>query len=382
MTNHSSRAHATLSASGAHRWIHCTPSALLEADKPDGGSDAARQGTAAHELAEYKLLKHLGEKVPDQPPHDPDWYDQEMEQHTSDYADYCAALAQKLPDSTSAVEIRLDLTAWVPDGFGTCDFMLASEKELHIVDFKYGAGVQVDAKDNPQLRLYALGALAYFDWLYPQVETVTAHIFQPRRNSISRETLSAADLRKWGDTVVKPAAEKAAVGEGDFTPGSWCGFCKIQATCRALAEENLRLAAKILVKPPELANDEVADVLRQLPALTRWANAVEKHALSQALQGEKYPGFKVVEGRSIRKISDPAAFTLRAVKAGYLVEDVSETKLKGITALEKTLGKKEFAEIAGDLVVKPAGAPTLVPESDKRPEITTATAADVFGLPK
>lgn len=376
---HASRSHAILSASGAHRWLHCTPSAKLEAEKPDQSSAAAKEGTAAHELAEYKLRQQLGLEVyEDEPPHAPDWYSQEMEQHASAYAAFCTELYQaakkQYPETICRVEHRLDLSKWVPDGFGTGDFFYANHHELHIIDLKYGRGVTVAAENNPQLMLYALGVWDYVGFLFETIETVTVSIFQPRVNNIVTWSLPLADLLDWAVNTLQPAAIKAWRGEGDFAPGSWCQFCKVQGTCRALAEENLRAAQKEFTNLDELTPQEIAEILGKADQISGWLKSVKEHALAEGLRGTPPPGFKVVAGRSVRKISDPAEFTLRAVKAGYQPSDLAESKLKGITALEKLLGKKQLAQIAGDLLVKPEGAPTLVPESDKRPALHSAQA--------
>lgn len=369
--------HAMLSASGAHRWLNCPPSALLEADQPDQSSAAAEQGTVAHALAEFKLCRALHEAPGFRP--DSPLIDEEMERHTDDYVTYVLErLAQARKDCVGArvlVEQRLDFSHVVPGGFGTGDCVIIAEPRLIVIDFKYGAGVLVEAEGNPQLRLYALGALGAFGDLY-DISEIEAVIYQPRRDNITTTELTVAELQAWADEVVKPQATLAAAGEGEFCPGSWCQFCKISATCRARAQANLKLAQYEFAPPAELTDAEIAQVLAQLPNLKAWAADVEAHALSLAVnQGKTWPGFKLVEGRSIRKYSDESAVAQAAEAAGV---DVWDRKLKTITALEKQLGKKRFTTLLGGLVVKPDGKPTLVPESDKRPALEIQSATDEF----
>lgn len=246
---------------------------------------------------------------------------------------------------------------------------------LHVVDLKYGLGVLVEAERNPQMMLYALGALHLFDALY-DIGEVALTIFQPRRDNVSTWTISVAELNDWAEHTLKPAAELAAKGEGEFCAGVWCQFCKIAPTCRARAEANLQLAQYEFAPPAELSSGEIADALARIPELTKWASDVQDYALSQALSGEHYAGFKLVAGRSIRKYTDEAAVAEVAEAAGYT--DIYKQQLLAITAMEKLMGKKAFAQILGALVIKPEGKPTLVPSSDKRQEIHVDSAADDF----
>lgn len=374
--------HALLSASGAHRWLACPPSATLEAGLPESSSQAAEQGTAAHELAEWKLRRALHDAPAARPVSD--WHDAEMEALTDDYV---AFVEERLRDArevcadpVALIEQRLDFSHVVPDGFGTGDCVIIAEPRLHIIDLKYGQGVLVEAENNPQLMLYALGAFQAFGSLYDITE-VAVTIYQPRRSNVSTWTISVTDLEEWAEQVVKPRAELAAVGDGEFTPGEWCRFCKLAPTCRARAEENLALAKHEFAPPATLTDAEIADVLAQLPDLKAWAADVEAHALSLAVnQGKTWPGFKLVEGRSIRKYTDENAVAEAALAAG--ITDIYDRKLKTITALEKQIGKTRFTDILGDLVVKPAGKPTLVPEADKRPVLTVKDGATEFSVIK
>lgn len=369
--------HALLSASGAYRWLPCPPSALLEAGLPDSSSAAAEQGTAAHALAEWKLRRALHDAPTTKPVSD--WIDAEMETLTDDYVAFIQERLRDVrkvcADPVVLIEQRLDFSHVVPGGFGTGDCVLIAEPMLQIIDLKYGAGVEVEAERNPQLMLYALGALNAFEALY-DISEVSVTIYQPRRANISTWYTTPAELHEWAETEVKPKAALAAAGEGEFCPGAWCRFCKLAPRCRARAEANLALAKREFAPPAELDDAEIADVLARLPELKAWASDVEAYALAAAVnQGKRWAGFKLVEGRSIRKYTDETQVAVAAEVAGV---EVFEPKLKTITALEKQLGKKRFTELFGHLVVKPAGKPALVPESDKRPAIDTRSAADDF----
>lgn len=368
--------HALLSASSAHRWLNCPPSAKAVEGTADAPSDAALQGTAAHALAEHKLLRALKRrsKRPTS-----EWIDDEMDALTSDYVDFVlerlAEVRQTCPDAQVFVEQRLDYSHVAPGGFGTGDCVIVAEPTLHVIDLKYGMGVQVSAVDNPQLKLYGLGALAAFGALYDITE-VQLSIFQPRRANVETWTISTADLITWGQETVAPIAAIAAAGGGEYKAGAWCQFCRIAPTCRARADANLALARHEFAPPAELTLDEVAGVLTRIPELKAWASNVEAWALAQAQAGTQVPGFKVVAGRSVRKYSDEAAVAEAAKQAGYT--DIWDKKLIGITAMEKLMGRSTFKDVLGDLVVKPEGRPTLVPESDKRPALQRVSAATDF----
>ncbi|MEW6866883.1 DUF2800 domain-containing protein [Trueperella pyogenes] len=368
--------HALLSASSAHRWLNCPPSARAVEGVADAPSDAALQGTAAHALAEHKLLRALKRRSK-RPVSE--FEDDEMDALTSDYVDFVlerlAEVRQTCVDAQVFVEQRLDYSTYAPGGFGTGDCVIVAEPTLHIIDLKYGMGVQVSAGDNPQLKLYGLGALAAFGALYDITE-VRLSIFQPRRGNVETWTISAADLVAWGQETVAPIAEIAARGGGEYRAGSWCQFCRIAPTCRARADANLALARHEFAPPAELSLDEVADVLAKIPELKAWASDVEAWALAQAQAGTQVPGFKVVAGRSIRKYADEAAVAEAAKAAGYT--DIWDKKLIGITAMEKLMGRSTFKDVLGDLLVKPEGKPTLVPESDKRPPLQRVSAATDF----
>lgn len=369
--------HALLSASGAHRWLNCTPSARLESDEPESTSAAAEQGTAAHALAEHKLRRALKQrsKRPVSA-----WIDDEMETLTDDYVSFVQehiSIAQETcGDPQVLIEQRLDFSHIVPGSFGTGDCVIIAEPTLQIIDLKYGQGVLVEAAHNPQLMLYALGALHAFGDLY-DIETVAVTIYQPRRANVDTWEIPVTELEHWAEAEVKPKAELAAAGEGEFCPGSWCQFCRIAPTCRARAEANLQLAKLEFVPPAELSDAEIADVLTRIPQLKTWASDVEAYALSKAVnQGVVFEGFKLVAGRSVRKYTSEKDVAAAAEAAGY--RDIWDRKLITLTAMEKLMGKPAFNEILGDLVTKPAGKPTLVPASDKRPALDLVSAATDF----
>ena len=369
--------HALLSASGAHRWLNCTPSARLESDEPESTSAAAEQGTAAHALAEHKLRRALKQrsKRPVSA-----WIDDEMETLTDNYVafvqEHVSIARETCGDPQVLIEQRLDFSHIVPGSFGTGDCVIIAEPTLQIIDLKYGQGVLVEAERNPQLMLYALGALHTFGDLY-DIERVAVTIYQPRRANVDTWEIPVTELEHWAEAEVKPKAELAAAGEGEFCPGSWCQFCKIAPTCRARAEANLALARLEFAPPAELSDSEIADVLTRIPQLKTWAADVEAYALSQAVnQGKRWTGFKLVAGRSIRKYTSETDVAAAAEAAGY--KDIWDRKLITLTAMERLMGKPAFNEILGDLVIKPAGKPTLVPASDKRPALDLVSAATDF----
>lgn len=356
--------HALLSASGAHRWLNCPPSAVLESREPDSTSAAA----------EWKLRRALHDAPTFKPKSD--WIDTEMEDLTDDYVafvqEHISLAREARGDPQVLIEQRLDFSHVVPGGFGTGDCVIIADPKLQIIDLKYGQGVLVEAERNPQLMLYALGALRTFGDLY-DIETVAATIYQPRRGNVDTWETTVADLQAWAETEVKPKAELAAAGGGEFCPGSWCQFCRIAPTCRARAEVNLALAQREFAPPAELTDAEIPDVLARITQLKTWAADVEAYALSLAVnQGKTWDGFKLVAGRSVRKYTDENTVAEAAQAAGYA--DIYDKRLITLTAMEKLMGKKTFNEVLGDLVVKPVGKPTLVPEADKRPALDIRSA--------
>ena len=370
--------HAILSASSAHRWLACPPSAKLNAAASDIGSEYAAQGTDAHSLCEFKVLKYLGKDVKD-PTADLTYFDEEMAECTDSYLQYVTEQVEKAKerckDPIVLVEQRLDFSKWVPQGFGTGDCVIVSDEVLTIIDFKYGLGVLVQAENNPQMMCYALGALELFDSLY-DIKSIEMTIFQPRRDNISTYEISKDKLLEWAQTVLSPTAQLAEKGEGDFKAGEHCQFCKVKATCRKRAEYNLELAKYDFAMPTTLDNTEIAAILSKADEFISWASDVKEYALQQALNGEEFDGFKVVEGRSTRKYTDETAVADAVTQAGF---DPYEHKVLGITAMTKLLGKTKFEKLLGGFIEKPKGKPTLVPATDKRKPINKAAdAADEF----
>ena len=367
--------HAKLSASSAHRWMNCNPSANLEREFADKSSEAAAEGSAAHALCEHKLRKALKQRsTRPTSKYDSD----EMEMYTDSYLEFVLEqieiAKQHCADPFVLIEQRLDFSCYVPDGFGTGDCLIVADKLLHIIDFKYGLGVLVDAEDNPQMMLYALGALRLFDALY-DIDTVSMTIFQPRRENVSTWTISVSELEEWAEKTLRPKAELAFKGEGEFNPGPWCTFCKAAVKCRARAEEKLALAQYEFAKPPLLTDEEIEDILSRLDDLTKWANEIAAYAQDAAINhGKQWNGYKLVEGRSNRKYTDESAVIAAATAAGY--RDIFKKSLIPITEMEKLMGKKTFTEVLGGLIIKPQGKPTLVPASDKRPAIHTGAKHD------
>lgn len=369
--------HALLSASSSHRWLNCNPSARLEQEFADRETEAAAEGTAAHALAEHKLRKAL--KMRTKKPiskYDSD----EMDAYTDGYVEFVleqlAEAKKDCKDPLILVEQKLDFSCFVPDGFGTGDCIIIADKTLHIIDLKYGQGILVEAEGNPQMMLYALGALRLFDSLY-DIETVSMTIYQPRRENVSTWSIPVDALMEWTENTLKPKAELAFKGEGEFQPGSWCTFCKAAVKCRARAEAKLQLAQYEFAMPPLLTDEEIEDILARLDDLTKWANEIQAYAQNAAINhGKNWRGFKLVESRTNRKYTDEEAVAQAAKDAGY--HDIYKHSLITITEMERLMGKKTFAEVLGALVVKPQGKPTLVPASDKRPAITSSDAKQDF----
>lgn len=266
------------------------------------------------------------------------------------------------------IEQRLDFSRWVENGFGTGDCVIVADDVLQIIDYKHGLGVLVSAEKNPQMMCYALGALELFDGIY-DINSIQMTIFQPRRENVSTCNITKDELLSWADEILKPTAELAYEGKGEFKAGKHCQFCKVKATCRKRAEYNLELAQYDFEMPPTLEETEVAAILPKIDSLISWATDIKEYALQQALSGTHYDGFKVVEGRANRKYTDDDAVAFAAKDAGF---DPYEKKLLGITAMTALMGKKKFEEVLGKYITKPQGKPALVPESDKRPAINTA----------
>lgn len=363
--------HAFLSASASHRWLACPPSAKLCAELPDESSPYAQEGTDAHELCEFKVRKALGEKVRN-PKNKLQYYNAEMEDCAEQYCQFVMEKYEEAkshcPDAIIKIEEKLDFSEWVPDGFGTGDCVIIADGVLNIIDFKYGLGVLVDANENPQMMCYALGALDAFGFLY-DIKLIRMIIFQPRRGNVSMYAMEKQQLLDWAENTLRPTAELAIKGEGEFCAGEHCQFCKVRATCRKRAEYNLELARYDFQMPAMLESHEISAILERVDGLVSWASDIKDYALQQALSGTEYPGFKLVEGKSNRKYTDEDAVVKAVTDAGY---DPYAKKLLGITDMTSLLGKKKFEELLGGLIQKPPGKPTLVPEADKRPPMNTA----------
>jgi len=369
--------HAVLSASSSHRWTKCTPAARLELEFDDNESSAAAEGTAAHALAEHKLRKAL--KMRSKKPISPFDCD-EMDEYTDAYVDFVLEqlelAKQTCSDPLVLIEQHLDFSKYVPDGFGTGDCVLISDKALHIIDLKYGMGILVNAERNSQMMLYSLGALEIYDSLY-DIDEVSMTVFQPRRDNVSTWTIPVDELRDWAENELKLKAELAFKGEGEYCPGDWCTFCRAAVKCRARAEEKLKLAQSEFRLPPLLSDAEIEDVLGKLNDITKWANDLLAYATDAAVNhGKQWSGYKVVAGRSVRKFKDEDDVAEAAKANGY--KDIYRQSLITLTEFEKLMGKAKFNEVLGDLVYKPPGKPTLVPVSDKRPAINVSSAINEF----
>lgn len=365
------KGHALLSASSSERWLRCPPSARLCENYEDKGSDFAAEGTDAHALCEYKLRRALNMDATDPTEHLV-WFTEEMDDCAAGYAAYVieqVELAkQTCVDPVVLVEQRVDFSRWVESGFGTSDTIIIADGTMTVCDYKHGRGIMVDAHENPQMMCYGLGALELFDGIY-DIDTVRMIIYQPRRENVSVYTISKGDLLIWADEVLKPTADLAFAGDGNFLCGEWCGFCKAKHDCRARAEANLELAKYEFKLPPLLTDEDIEDILAKVDNLVAWAGDIKEYALQQAISGKEWTGWKLVEGRSNRKYTNESAVIDAVEGAGF---DPYERKVLGVTAMQKLLGKSRFDELLAAFIEKPQGKPTLVPESDMRPVMNTA----------
>ncbi len=400
------RDHAVLSASSAKKWLYCTPSARLEESVPEEESAYAREGTLAHSICELKLRRLFTDKNMTERTYkgrmkklqQEEGYSPEMEGFTDGYVDFVSGIAFSFPAAPFiAVEKKLDYSPWAPEGFGTGDCVIIYGKELHVIDFKYGKGVPVKAEGNCQLALYALGAYHEYGVLFP-IEDIHLHIVQPRIANNSSWSTGLKELLAWGEAVVKPAAEKAWKGEGEFRPADYCrgdkenycrsGFCKAYGRCRATMEQNMALfdsawdAEKNQRKvPPLLSWEEVGSLLKKAMFLKSWVENLEKVSLNRILSGGDVPGWKIIDGRSNRKLSDADAALAELEKAGYEEAALYERKPLALGELEKMLSSEDRQAILSKYIVKPQGKPTLAPEDDARPAMTLqrVSAQEAFG---
>ena len=371
-------AHALLSPSSAHRWLNCTAAPRLEEGIEDKGSDFAAEGTLAHAYCAQKLKYFLGLSTDAEDDEIADLYADyhsgEMDEYTDAYVAIVLAkyneAKERTPDAQLLVETRLSFGNYIPDAFGTADAIIIADGTMEVIDFKYGKGVKVSAVDNPQMMIYALGAFDKFSFDY-NIERVKMTIVQPRIDNLSEDERSVKDLLTWATDTLTPKAREAYAGNGPQVPGSWCQFCKVKSQCRALVNRCQEVSK---IDPKLISAEELArDVLPILPTVKTWLAGVEDYALAQALSGVVLPGYKVVEGRSVRKIVDQSGAAAALLNAGYSSDEISKPyELRSITELEKLTGKKQFAELCGAYIDKPAGKPTLAPESDKRQAINPA----------
>lgn len=375
--------HALLSPSAAHRWMNCTAAPLLEKDVEDKGSTFAEEGTLAHAYCAKKLKEFLSLSVDEEKAEiaqlNEQYHSGEMDEYTDTYKTIVLekfnAARAKTKDAQLLVEVKLDFSHYVPDAFGTSDAIIIADGVMEVIDFKYGKGVKVSAVENPQMMIYALGAWDLFNFEY-DIRKVRMTIVQPRIDNLSEFELDAADLINWAVDELQPKANEAYAG-GKQKPGNWCQFCKVKANCKALS--SMCIEAQQANPDPRKISKEVMEstILPLLSTFKTWLTGVEEYSLEQALNGVQYQGFKIVEGRSIRKITNPTAVMELLGKEGFDKEAyIKPTELRSITDLEKLIGKKRFGAICAEYINKPQGKPTLVPESDKRPAFNQA--ADDF----
>lgn len=379
--------HALLSASGAHRWLHCTGSPLLEKDFPDSTSVYAQEGTLAHELCELKLMAYTGEitkrKLTSMKTRlmKSELWQPEMDSTSEAYLDYIKDITMSYTvKPVILTEKKVDFSQYVPEGFGTADCLVLAGDTLHVVDYKHGKGVVVDADHNPQMMLYALGAMSELSLLY-RFKFVHMTIVQPRVSNISEFTMTADELIEWGETIVKPKAEAAMSGKGEFDAGDWCRFCRAKQQCKTRYESNDSLYPELSERhdPRLITLEELGEYLKRGKDMAAWLEDMKEYALSESLAGAEVPGWKAVEGRGSRAFTDTDEAVDTLIKNGIDESVLYERRVLTLAQMEKAVGKKAFGELVGDLVVKNPGKPTLVEESDKRPRITNQpTAADVF----
>lgn len=375
-------AHAILSASGASRWMACTSSARLEEQFPDSTSEYAKEGTLAHELCELKVRKNLIEPMHTRTYNsklkkikEHELWQEEMDKHTDTYLEYIQGLVHSYNCTPAVmVEKKVDFSSYVPDGFGTADCIIIAEGTLHVIDFKYGKGVAVSAENNPQMKLYGLGAYLEYSFLYA-IDKVKMTIVQPRLDDISECEISTTELMEWAEEVVKPLAEKAYKGEGTYIAGNHCKFCRAKATCRERARMNLETSKFDFKEPALLSDEEVGEALKMAQDLAKWAEDLKDYALAESLKGKLIPGWKAVEGRGSRVFTDNEEALKVLIGSGIDETMLYERKQLTLAQIEKVLGPKQFKELVGNMVEKSPGKPTLVIETDKREAITNKTTA-------
>lgn len=385
--------HALLSPSTSHRWLNCTPSAMLESYEPSSYSPYAAEGTEAHALAELKLSYILEKISPEEYETrfenfrmTSKFYNAEMNEFVNSYVNEVMTIVK---EDNKGIDCKVFLEEYVkfddivPNGGGTSDVVVVGDNFIHIIDLKYGKGVPVSAIGNPQLRLYALGAVKSH-LREVTVNEIRMTIIQPRLGDITTDFMSVRDLNDWAINIVKPRAQLAIEGQGELCSGEWCKFCKCKAKCKKLADDQLAVAQREfedvvvennILETKNMTPEMLARILDIAPKFIDWFNDVQKHAMQAAInEGLKIPGFKLVEGRSTRQIFDPEGVKEKLRTSGFKEEDyLKPQELLGITALEKNVGKKLFNDLCKDFIIKPIGKPTLVPESDKRVALDART---------
>ena len=373
--DHKNRAHALLSASSAARWLACPPSAVAAEAYPNEGTEFTREGTLAHEVAEAYVSNSPTFKAL----LDREGVTAEMVDCAEGYRDYIQEQT-KSPAAVVLLEQRVDFSPWVPDGFGTADCIIIQGNEMDVIDYKFGKGVAVSAEDNPQMKLYGLGALNEFGFAY-DVEKVRLHIYQPRINNVSVYELTADELQTWGEKTVKPIAQKAAKGKGTYKAGEHCRFCPHAGKCRTLTKTCTEYVETHGIKAPveKLAPWEVAEILAMEPVIKLWLKNVYAQALTSMMNGEEIPGYKVVEGKEgNRKWTDELKIADTLKQAGYSAEDITETKLLSPAQMDKAIGKKKVAELLADFISRAPGAPTIAHQTDKRQPYNRADDFDTL----
>lgn len=376
--------HALLSASGAHRWLECPPSARLEESFEDRPSDSAKEGTLAHAMAEAKVRNMLIDPLPKRSFNkilkdftNNSMYQKEMDALTDEYTEYIREIMLSYTQKPYiAVEVKLNLSTYIPEGLGTADCIIISGNDLHIIDLKYGKNVPVSAEDNPQLKLYALGAVGEYELFY-DIQSIHMHIFQPRnKNGGGTFTTNVQELKAWGESI-RPTVKMAYMGLGEQKAGPWCGFCKAKPICQKHAEKCRELAKLDFKKPELLSREEIGQILQTAKDVASWAKALEEYALSEVLKGNDVPGWKAVEGRKTRVWTDMDMVFKKLTSSGVSEEILWTKSPLTLAQVEKEIGKKEFNALVGDMVTTSTGKPTLVPDSDKRESIKIK-AADEF----
>jgi hypothetical protein len=389
--------HALLAPSSAERWLHCTPSAREEEKYAEEDSSEsslyAQEGTLAHELGcnliAYTLKFGANSTIADVEPFINNiedikknhLYNKEMLDYMQAYRDFVIEkyneMRSKTKDAVLFLEQRLDFSLYVNGGFGTGDSIIIGDGNIEIIDLKYGQGIKVEAKENKQMMLYALGAYTAYSYIY-DIKSVTMTIYQPRINNYSSWNIEMSELLKWGNNELRPKAILAYEGLGNYEAGKHCHFCKARNRCKEYANYCLEVMKEPLQQANELKDKDIINILQKADIIKKWLSSIEEYALNEALKGKKWQGYKLVEGRSNRVFTDNDKVVDTLTKAGIAEALLYDKKLKTITTLEKDIGKKRINELVGSLIIKPQGKPTLATEDDKREEWKKASAEDDF----